>query len=559
MSADRLAVAGYRIYRGPSSASDASLDLIATTDDANHYQARALYSGTDYKVGVSAIDPSGNESPMSTVTFSTPATRDRTAPLPPSRASVFTKAFSSSRIDVVWGASRSPDTSGYLVLRDGVQVSRIDLPAGLRFSDNGLATSSSHKYSIKSIDAAGNISPPTAPRDGSTLGTGAVLIARGPYLSRVTATSAVVSWWTNIDTAGAVTFRGPSGVQGRVVDPRGTTQHHDVTLTGLAPGTEYSYSVASGPVADGGTLTTAARRGTPFSFAVLGDFGGGGSGAKGSAGQIAASDVTFIQTVGDNIYPAAGLPDPDFSTTYSDFDAWFFKPFATALRSHPLFPTNGNKEYFGEGAFWRTFPMLGHHHSWYSYDWGDAHILVLDTEQPLPRGTPQYDFVQSDLATHQSAPWRIVALHETPYSSTTANSGSEPVQQNMVPLFEKYGVSLVLGGNSHNYERSIPLIHGAPDPAGITYVVSGAGGNGFNKFRAPQPESTVFREDSYYEYVQVSVSPAAIRVEAIRSDTEQCSTRPRFGCRAGARSGDDPAMPRHRDLPRDPISIRCPY
>ena len=512
-------MAGYRIYRGPSSAPDASLALIATTDNGNHYQARTLYSGTDYKIGVSAIDTADNESPMSTTTFSTPAIPDRTAPLPPSNASVYARAFSSSRIDVVWGRSRSPDTSGYLVFRDGVQVRRLDLPAGLRFSDNGLSTSSSHKYSIKSIDSAGNLSPPTAARARTTLADGAILIARGPYLSRVTATSAVVSWWTNIATAGAVMFRAPSGPQVRVLDPRGTAHHHDVTLSGLSPGTKYSYTVASGPASDAGTFTTAARPGTPFSFAVIGDFGGGGGGAKGSAGQIAAGDSTFIQTVGDNIYPSSGLPDPDFSTTYSDFDARFFKPFAAALKTRPLFPANGNKEYFGGGAFWRTFPMLGRHHHWYSYDWGDAHILVLDTEQPLLPGTPQYEFVQSDLAKHQSAAWRIVVLHETPYSSTTVDSGSQPVNQNIVPLLERYDVSLVLGGNSHNYERSVPLTRGRSDPSGITYVVTGAGGNGFNRFRAVQPESTAFREDSYYEHVKVSVSPTAVRVEAIRADT----------------------------------------
>ena len=311
-----------------------------------------------------------------------------------------------------------------------------------------------------------------------------------------------------------------------MLDQRGTTQHHDVTLTGLAPGTKYSYSVASGPVADGGTLTTAARRGTPFSFAVLGDFGGGGGGAKGSAGQIAAGDATFIQTVGDNIYPAAGLPDPDFSTTYSDFDARFFKPFAAALKSHPLFPTNGNKEYFGEGAFWRTFPMLGEHHNWYSYDWGDAHILVLDTEQPLLRGTPQYDFVQADLATHQSARWRIVALHETPYSSTTANSGSEPVST-------EHGPALREIRRCARPRRQQPQLRAQHFPhtrsagsAGITYVVSGAGGNGFNKFRAPQPESTAFRKT---HITNMSRSASRRRPSGSRrSDRipEPCSTRP---------------------------------
>jgi hypothetical protein len=161
----------------------------------------------------------------------------------------------------------------------------------------------------------------------------------------------------------------------------------------------------------------------------------------------------------------------------------------------------------------------GTNHSWYSYNWGDAHILVLDSEQPFTTGTDQYNFAQADLAANQGATWRIVAIQRPPYSSSSANSSSLPVRQYLVPLFQAEHVNLVLSGNSHNYERTVPMTDGAAASSGITYVVSGAGGNGFNTFTVSQPSYTAFREASYYQYTKITVSPTALTIDAVRADT----------------------------------------
>ena len=86
-------------------------------------------------------------------------------------------------------------------------------------------------------------------------------------------------------------------------------------------------------------------------------------------------------------------------------------------------------------------------------------------------------------------------------------------------------MNLVLSGNSHNYERSSPLTDGAPASGGITYIVSGAGGNGFNQFTStfPQPAWSAFRESTYYEFAKVSVSSTALTVNTIRADTNAVS------------------------------------
>jgi hypothetical protein len=93
------------------------------------------------------------------------------------------------------------------------------------------------------------------------------------------------------------------------------------------------------------------------------------------------------------------------------------------------------------------------------------------------------------------------------------------VQTQLVPLFQQQNVQLVLSGNSHNYERSHPLTDGQQDPAGIVYVVSGGGGNGHNSFKGSQPSWSAFRDDVFFQHVQITVSPALLVLEAIRGDT----------------------------------------
>jgi hypothetical protein len=304
------------------------------------------------------------------------------------------------------------------------------------------------------------------------------------------------------------------------VDPAGAVHHHVVAIGGLAPGNRYGYQVGDGArLVANATFASAAPPGQSFSFAAIGDFGRGGAGELQNATLIASAGTSFVQTLGDNVYPAAGEPDPDFVHVYGDFDAWLYKPFATVFREQPLYPANGNKEYYSDGEFWQNVPMPGSNHSWYAYDWGDAHVLVLDSNRPTGPGSAQYAFARSDLAAHQASAWRIVVIHQPLYSSTTPRSSSPALRAALAPLFQQQRVDLVLSGNVHNYERTRPLIDGRPAEGGVTYVVSGGGGNGLNPITLPKPAYSAFREAVYYEFVRVTVTPGALVVDAIRADT----------------------------------------
>ena len=84
------------------------------------------------------------------------------------------------------------------------------------------------------------------------------------------------------------------------------------TLTGLSANTTYCYRVFQGehdllggyPSATFRT-TLAPGDPTPFSFAVVGDWGAGTPDETHVLGQIAAGPAQFVVTVGDNVYGAA--------------------------------------------------------------------------------------------------------------------------------------------------------------------------------------------------------------------------------------------------------------
>jgi uncharacterized repeat protein (TIGR01451 family) len=79
-------------------------------------------------------------------------------------------AVTNSQIDLTWSASTTVGVTSYKVFRDGAAVARTSV-SGTSFSDTGLATASTHSYTVAAIDAAGNQSAQTAPARATTNGT----------------------------------------------------------------------------------------------------------------------------------------------------------------------------------------------------------------------------------------------------------------------------------------------------------------------------------------------------------------------------------------------------
>lgn len=80
------------------------------------------------------------------------------------------------------------------------------------------------------------------------------------------------------------------------------------------------------------------------------------------------------------------------------------------------------------------------------------------------------------------APWKLVATHHAPYSSSgSAAAARWP--------YAEWGADIVLAGHSHNYERI--------EQDGFVYIVNGVGGAPLLGIDSPMPGSRVHFDDRY--------------------------------------------------------------
>ena len=98
----------------------------------------------------------------------------------------------------------------------------------------------------------------------------------------------------------------------------------------------------------------------------------------------------------------------------------------------------------------------------YSFNYQNVHFLIMSTEIPFHTDSEQFEFVSTDLSKASENPdidWIFVFMHKMLYSSPARISTSfqDPLRTTYHPLFDKYGVDLVIQGHFHIYERTYPL------------------------------------------------------------------------------------------------------
>ena len=110
----------------------------------------------------------------------------------------------------------------------------------------------------------------------------------------------------------------------------------------------------------------------------------------------------------------------------------------------------------------------------------------------------QRAWLEAELATareNAEIDWIVVCMHQVAISSARLNGADLGIRQEFMPLFDAYGVDLVVAGHDHHYERTFPvrgvlpgssLLTPAPrgsDPAemdtrdGTVHMIIGGGGH----------------------------------------------------------------------------------
>jgi hypothetical protein len=103
---------------------------------------------------------------------------------------------------------------------------------------------------------------------------------------------------------------------------------------------------------------------------------------------------------------------------------------------------------------------------YYSFNYQNGHFTVMSTELPYEQGSAQYNFLNNDLskvALNPDIDWIVVYYHSLAYTSPAnigkGNSAEKELRDTYHPLFDKYGVDLVLQAHNHNYQRTYPIIY----------------------------------------------------------------------------------------------------
>ncbi|HEX8990496.1 MAG TPA: fibronectin type III domain-containing protein [Anaerolineales bacterium] len=374
-----------------------------------------------------------------------------------------------------------------------------------------------------------------------------------------------------------------------VINVNNVSEYQWSALLNLTPGTQYCYRVylGSGSATEVDLLGTDASpvfwtqvpsgSTQPYSFDVIGDWGyvdtsGANAYQASLMSLIASSGARFTMTAGDNGYPSGSQTNyGDLVQTGANISAIFGPAFWKVPGSFtPIFPVSGNhgltnpdpthplilnfpqtravalsggryvKETYCciDGTTSANYPS-----AWYAFDAGLARIYVLDAswseknigtasspyqvdhDYHWTTGSPEYQWLQADLASHPSL--IKLAVWHYPLYSDDAHQVSDTYLQgsgSLEGLLSQYGVLLAFQGHAHNYERN------APSPVGLPSYVSGGGGSPLGSLgtctsldryalfsgascNAPKPTSP----NQVYHFLNVTVRSTGVTVSPVNS------------------------------------------
>ncbi len=260
---------------------------------------------------------------------------------------------------------------------------------------------------------------------------------------------------------------------------------HEVTLTGLEPGTTYYFRVG-GP---GGWSKEFKFRTIAYNQTIKLVFGGDSREPWGSGYELKVHPQAISNYPWSRIWisKAIAAENPDAlvftgdmvesGNKWEEWKAWFqdvtdnlvtsdgrIIPVIAVIGNHEMgsYPNVESTYEWFKGVFANPGNEL-----WFSLDFPYTHLVVLASTggcvgtwwgPAVSEAQAQVSFLEKDLS-NTTARWKIVAFHIPWYDCYESGTGypSEVYMKYWAPIIEKYGADFVVNGHVHNYMRTWPL------------------------------------------------------------------------------------------------------
>ncbi|MBF0226361.1 MAG: metallophosphoesterase [Desulfobacterales bacterium] len=353
-----------------------------------------------------------------------------------------------------------------------------------------------------------------------------------PVIQAVTTNSVGIIWETYNSDTGTVEIALNPDMDGSVkTKVNDASANHKVVIEGLTEATQYYYRIKSDGDTSTGSFKTSLTNGSrfPFRLVVYGD----------SRRSHWAEDI--YSKYGDNddhlaVCQSISSYSPDFLIHVGDYvfsgsnkgDIYnFFSVEKELLGNISLLAAYGNHEFAGGSGADNTLfdnyliPPKGDSFAWYSYNYGNLHVLILNTGAAcfatdnydhIAPGSPQYKFAEDDLkaaSTDSNIDHIIVAFHN-PLYSVTSFGDNEKLQQYLEPLFTQYGVKAVFTGHEHDYQHT--------EKYGVHYILSGGAGSSIFtmpwKGQQDDTKANLIKFAPVLNYVVIDVNGNSLNIEA---------------------------------------------
>jgi hypothetical protein len=217
----------------------------------------------------------------------------------------------------------------------------------------------------------------------------------------------------------------------------------------------------------------------------------------------------------------------------------------------------GNHEIEEESIFTEYMNHFGLTSQYYSFDYQNVHFIALATESgyldmSTDKAKEQLAFVTRDLekaSTNPNIDWIIPFFHRMMYYEEHESCSIVGEHDNSLvdiyhPLFEKYGVHLVLQAHSHTYERTYPLKTNAeniedpivtnkdssnyPSIDGLVIATVGTGGKSSCQYVHMDPKLAPIQYENLFGFLNVDVSSDGRKLVGTFYDNDGAEIKDQF-------------------------------